>query len=273
MSGNDKYRFSPLFRVRKLLFVFRWFLGFPLKAKNKACNEFEFQSSLEYTRYFLFLCFFFLTALGFMYPMMKGTDSDNPFAAIEEYFKSIGFTRLDIFVFMSMPQINLVSSFLYLASFKKEATRISKVCVSLTDLNKTLWDLSDKTVIRVKQFRLKRSLKLVIFGICISIVIMTSFGVTMFIVMQTEIFSKLSMSNVQTCLYLIDFVIYVYCATYPCITISADFIICHLVNEIGELFSKWNDILKLYIDQRAGTQMFSNWRSSKDKTVDRILKR
>ena len=272
MSENDQHRFSPLFRVRNILWILRWSFGFPLKAKNKAFNEFVFLPCLEYTRYAVYLCFFFLSFFCMTYPKMKANKLDNALEAVQQIYHRLGFTLLDISVVIGLPLINLMSSAFYLASFRKEATRISKVCLHLTTLKKELYDMSDKEINQVKQSYSKRSLKLVVFGISFAGVFWI-LSVAMFIEIQEGLFNKLFVSSEDIFLYLVGLVIFPGCWIYPCIAISADFIICHLLDEIAETFSKWNSILKVYRDQRQEKQPNCTYMTRQYKNDDWISER
>lgn len=203
---------------------------------------------------------------------MKANNLDNLLEALQENYNRLGFTLLDIFVVIGMPFYNLISSIFYLASFRKEATRISKVCLHLTTLKKELYDLSDKEINKVKQSYSKRSLKLVVFGIFFAGVFWI-LVVAMFIEIQEGLFNKLLVSNEDRFLYLVGLVIFPGCWIYPSIAISADFIICHLLDEIAETFSKWNSILKVYRDQRQEKQPNCTFMTKKNKNVDWISER
>ena len=269
MSGNDQYRFAPLFKVRKILLILRWFFGLPLKSRNEAFTEFVFKPCLEWTRYCVYLCCFFGANFYLAYPIMKDDHSDNPFQAIQLYFNSLGFTLLDTLVILSSLCINTTSSIFYLTSFRKGANSISKVCLRLTDLRKELYDVSDRANIKPKQFHLKLSLKLVLFGIYLSGVVSMSFVIIILIILQERILGVVMLgSRLQKCPYLFVCGVFHCCGIYPCITISADFIICHILDVVGKEFSKWNVVLKLYRDKLTEKQMLSNCGSVQAKNVD-----
>ena len=138
MSANDQHQFSPFFKVRRILLFLRWPFGFPLKAKNIAFNEFVFQPCLEYTRYSLYICCFFLTGFYLSYLPIKENNIESLLEAKTKVMESHGYTLLDICVIYTIPYTTLMSSFFYFTSFKKAVTSISKVCSYLTSLNKEL---------------------------------------------------------------------------------------------------------------------------------------
>ena len=197
---------------------------------------------------------------------MKGYNI-NPFESLHKLSKSFGFTLLDVLVIVTIPYINIISSFFYLLSFKTEASSISKVCLYLTDLNKELYALSDSTLIKWKQSFLTKSLKLVIFAFCIKGIVLI-FNIMAFLwALKNDIFSNVLMENDQKLLYPIAVVIHLYCCVYPSIAISADFVTCHILNEVGETFSLWNTLLK-DIRYKGDRQLIRNGNKRDKKSHD-----
>ena len=120
MLEKHEVTFSPLFRVKKILLILRWLLGFPLKARNQQFNEFKFYPILEYTRYATYLAIIFAANFYNMYSFMELAHLSNPLEVYKEYFITLlGFTMLDIFVIVTIPYITFISTAFYLNSFKK----------------------------------------------------------------------------------------------------------------------------------------------------------
>ena len=159
MSKTAQYKFSPLFGVRKILLLLRWALGFPLKAKDCAFNEFSFHSWVEFARYFLYICIAFLSMAYQFFVIMKGEHTNNPLLASQKFWHSIGLSPLDILVVNGMPYINIISSMFYLKSFKNSVIGINKICQRLTHLNTELCHLLGNTNY-LNETKCKRSVKL-----------------------------------------------------------------------------------------------------------------
>ena len=117
MSNTYPNNFSPLLGIRKLLFILRWCLGFPLTIRGPNFNEFLFKPRLEFTRYLLYLFTFSASAFCVVYIIMKGHNFNNLVEAYEYYFKSVGFTYFDSLVVNFLPYTNLMASLFYFCSF------------------------------------------------------------------------------------------------------------------------------------------------------------
>ena len=244
MSKNNPINFSPLFGIRYLLFILRWCLGFPLTIIGPNYNEFLFKLHLECTRFFLYLFIFSASAFYVIYIIMKRHNFNNLVEAYTYYFKSVGFTSFDSLVVNFLPYTNILASCFYFCSFRKHATRISKICVLLTDVKMTISIISRRSGISSKYNTFKAPVRLMVCGISIASVFQIAFVIAYFAASQNGTLSSPLITNVEKCLVLIAFVIYDFCWVYPPMAISADLLIYHLLKEISDIFLKWNTILK-----------------------------
>jgi hypothetical protein len=250
MSKKDPARFSPLFRIRKILLFLRLFLGFPLKPENKEFNEFVFQSCLEYTRYSVYLACFFLPAFYNMYSIMKLTDLNNPLEAIANFFMQLfGYTALDLVVVMTIPYTIVVSNTFYLRSFKKVALRFSQICLNLTNLSKELNESVDlMSTGKKKRTHMRISLKLFFAGFLITFMVLILWNIVYYMIIQDNLeeLTNSHIADVQKYILMVNILVTSFCWAYPCITISADLIICEILEQTGEIYLHWNTILNDY---------------------------
>ena len=246
MLEKVEANFSPLFKARKILLILRCLLGFPLKAQHQELNEFKFCSFLEYTRYSIYLALIFVTNFYNIHLFMELSQLSNPVEVYKEYFTRIlGFTTLDILVLTSMPYITWISTAFYLNSFKKMAANISHVCKFLTNLNKELHEAVHLQMTYKRNSKLRLSYKLFFFGAFCSILILLTYLTSFYIVMEA-VANEYPMSQAQKLTFSVSSIILAFCWIYPSMTMSADFIVCHILEETGDVYLIWNDLLTLY---------------------------
>ena len=249
MSKKDPARFSPLFRIRKILLFLRWFSGFPLKSKNKEFNQFEFFPCLEYTRHSLYIACFILPLSYNTYSFTKFDNLNDPIEVITKFWRYIGYSLLDICVIYTIPYINMISSTFYLRSFKKMALKFNEICLNLTNLNKELNQSLDLMSIgNKKRSKTRISLKLFRFGIFIAAMILILNGISMYILIYGNLhdFTTSPITYVQKHIFFLNNNVSSFCWVYPYITISADLIICEILEHTKEMYIHWNKILKEY---------------------------
>ena len=122
ISDLVSYPFSPLYRIKRALIILRWCLGFPLKARNIGYNELIFEPFVEYIRYLFFLFVFVISFSSLTCPMVRTNNIDLIFKRHEQYLISIGFTSFDILVAFTLPFMSMLSTSLYLNSFRKKCS-------------------------------------------------------------------------------------------------------------------------------------------------------
>ena len=246
MLEKDEVTFSPLFRVRKILLILRWLLGFPLKAQNQQFNDFKFYPILEYARYAIYLAIIFAANFYNMYSFMELAHLSNPLEVYKEYFITLlGFTMLDIFVIVTIPYITFISTAFYLNSFKKMAENISRVCKVLTNLNKVLHQSVHLQTTYKKNTGLRLSYKLLFFGSFTSILVLIAYCGSLYIVME-DVATEYAMSQAHRWIFFVIAIVLGCCWVYPSMTMSADFIVCHILEETADVYLIWNGLLSLY---------------------------
>lgn len=185
------------------------------------------------------------------YSLMINGSLNNPFEAIMKFYRKIfGFTMLDVFVVLTIPYTNILSNTFYLRSFKNAALKFSNICVTLTNLNKELNESLDLISSSEKKMpRMGISLKIFISSSFIASIIILLQCVSMFMMLQGNIqdIIKVPITDGQRYIYFVNLFVCTLCWEYPCITISADLIICEILEKHGEIYLHWNEMLKEYL--------------------------
>ena len=222
-------------------------LGFPLKPTNEALNHFEFNPLLEYARHALFLCIPMLPTAYLAYIHMKQTQIWNPILAMMENITGVGISDLDFACMMGLPVINLVSNSIYLVSFKNQPFGLNRICNLLTEINKEIWDaaggLKDTS----------KSQILILYGRLIYIIGIFTLAVGMYascwsaVILENysdsgKLIHKLLLT--EKVLFCFFITIFYGSVVYPPMSISTDFVVCHLVNETKESFDKYKLTIK-----------------------------
>ena len=248
MSSNiNNNQFSPFYKVRNLVSILRWMLGFPLKPTNEALNHFEFNPFLEYARHALFLCIPTVSTGYCAYVHMKQTQIWNPILAMRENITRVGISDLDLACMMSLSAINLVSNSIYLVSFKNRYFGLNRICNLLTEINQETWyaaegsNFTSKSRNKMLYGRLIYiigifTLAVGMFASCWSAIILENISDSENIIYETPITEKV---------FFCVFIIMLYGSyVYPPMGISADFVVCYLVNETKESFDKFKLMIK-----------------------------
>ena len=229
MSGVNKDHFSPFYKVRKVLLAFRILLGFPLRPTNNAYNEFEFKPFLEYARLVLVLCIS-LVSFGYMsYLTMKDLDIWNPFEAMLLKSKLVGISEMDHVVVLVLPVLNIFLTIAYFLSFKTVLIGLNKTSGLLTKINEETYDtkLGMKLSYEVPYWRFFFAFGIYAFAIgmytsCWYDVLLSKASTKL----EKIIFCCVAVLNGSTCIY-------------PFMSMSADFLVFHLVDETSAAFDKF----------------------------------
>ena len=261
MNDRISYSFSPLYRIKRILIILRWGFGFPLKARNIEYNELVFEPFLENIRYLFFLFIFFISFSSVTCPIVRSNNLGSFFNRHQQYFKSVGFTSFDILVAFTLPFVSILSTFLYFYSFRKHAQNISKISLNLTNINKEISNLFENQKISSTCISFSRSVRLISSGIIIAVLIQITELIIWFIAIQDGVLSTMLPTDAEKVIGTIAFLISNGCWVYPSIAMSADLITCHLLQEIGEAFEKWNTILKIYNKKLYGKNQGINGRN------------
>ena len=257
---NERYS-SPLFRVRKLLMTLRWLLGFPLTVINNEFNEFVFKPVLEYARYALYLAFGCVIFGYSIYTLMKDNGSNNLFRAIQKQFaKVFGFTKLDVFITGTMQYVTLTSNTIHFVSFKKSANDLTRICLNLTNLDKDVCDLSEDNI-KVQsrkswqQTKLPISIKLFIFEFAIGCMILASYSGALLSALEEGLLLTDHLDYLEQYIFVAACVTALLYFVFPTVSMSADLIICEILENTEKTFLRWHDILSVYKERLLETNL------------------
>ena len=224
----------------------RFFLGFPLKPQNNEFSEFRFYPCLEYTRYSIYIAIILVSHFHNFYYFMQIAQLNNPSEVYTEYFtRFLGFTMMDILVINSTPLIAWIATGFYLNSFKSMDSWISDICKTLSKLNKELHESEILRSTYKRSGKIRLSNKLIILGFMISIVAFVTYCAGLHVVMKA-IANEHPMSQADTMRFIFFNVIISYSWIYPVMTMSADLVVCHTLEETSEVYLIWNKMLLHY---------------------------
>ena len=181
---------------------------------------------------------------------MKVYGESNLILGMKKYFTDfLGFTVLDILVFWSVPYTSLISCTIYLFSFKKIFPSFSDVCSVLTVINKNMCDSPNLELETKKRHRFNISMKLFILEFILAMSILMLYAVCFPMVLNDEIFMKSPLSVVDETIFIISVIVHTLCWVFPPITITADIVVCHMLEEMGETYLAWNNLLEIHENQ------------------------
>ena len=129
-------------------------------------------------------------------------------------------------------------------SFKKCANDISKICLYLTHINKELNDVSLKIGSTLNENTQKKSLWFVTLGLILSFLVSSILPASWIDMLTQTILKYDTFLNVEFITFCIAITIYHFLVIYPVNAISADFVVCHLLCELGQAFDKWRGLMK-----------------------------
>ena len=235
---------SPLFRIKRILLILRWLLGFPLKAENEEFNEFTFRPCLEYSRHALFLIIFLAPQFYIQYLFASFEGNANFFEATQNYItEALGFSILDIVIVMWLPCICSLSTTFYMFSFKNKSKEISQICLKMTNIKDILEEYLASFSLQTIKSKVKISLTLFIIAILFSSVTVTFYCISNYQLINQILVRFFPLSWIQIWLMTISMAISAFCWVYPMISISADMVTCHIMEEMGDIYLTWNNVL------------------------------
>ena len=246
-------QFSPLFKIKRILLVLRCLLGFPLKAVNNNFNEFTFQPWIEFPRYALFLVFFFAPQIYNAYLFTAYSSYNNMFPATKEYFsEALGYTNLDIFIVMWFPWVCLLSTIFYMVSFKKNIGNINQVCLKMTNIKKILSDYFPASMESKIKSKRTTSFGLFISALLASLLTLVLYCASIHSTIHKFLLSIVSLTPIQLWIFTINVIISSCCWIYPTVSMSADLVTCVILEDMGNIFQRWETVLAF--DQRIHDQ-------------------
>ena len=242
MENLENRNFSPLFRVKNILFILRCVFGFPLTPTNEEFDHFEFRTWFETLKQVLYLASVAFTFGCMTFLHMKNKDTKNPFKAIDEDLSPIGISNLDLGVVLTLPMTGCISNMMYFLSFKRRHLKLNKLFRLLRDVREKL-----HTTKRCCNL-LSRKYSILYFARFIFVTTMAALAIGMLIfywsniVLTTLSFKHLSSTDrLMYCLAVAG----IYILTiYPPMATSADVLVWHLLHEIGEAFVEFKQLIK-----------------------------
>ena len=237
--------YSPLFKIKRILLILRWLLGFPLTAENEEFNEFTFRTCIEYPRYVLFLIIFLAPQFYNSYLFTSFRNNGNFFEVTHEYMtEALGFSILDIIIIMWLPCICSLSTTFYMISFKNKSKEISHICLRMTNMKEILDEYLFSSSLQKIESKMKISLTLFIIAILIPSVTVTFYCISQYLLIDQILVKSFPVSRSQIWIMSISNGISAFCWVYPMISISADMLTCHILEEMGDIYLTWNNVLE-----------------------------
>ena len=273
MSGRSIRSFSPFLKKKSLILIscMRLSLGFPLTPADKTYDSFEFKPVYELIRLFIYLGILAGTGvINFVVLYNVSENKTNPLFMFNERLKNFGFTGLDIAVLSSMPCLNIASNIFYLISFKTVVKRLNKISLLLSSLNNDLYrllgnDLFDDLEVRARPRGFKHYLPQ-IHASLIPVTAATLMTISFSIIAFEDDFTEFS--SAQKILYSGALGIFSLCWIYPPVAVSADFLVCFLLNSAKEICEKYQAAILL---TESPNGSYSQTQKSKIKNIFRYV--
>ena len=237
---------SPLSKIKRIIFILRLLIGFTFKSHNNDFNKLIFNPWIEYPKYAFNMMIFFVPHIYYLYVFSTIDSNKNVFETYITYLaESLGYSMLDTMIVTWIPLVCFTSTAFYMISFKNKAKEISKVCLEMSNVKGAVGELT------IKQREPKQKSKMTFSDTMFLSMVLLSLLILILFIFSTchsmdEFLSKyLSSSNSQLWLLKINIVIYSCCWVYPTISMSADILTCHILEEMGDLYLSWNKTLVL----------------------------
>ena len=243
MSREDKFPSSPLYHAKNVLFALRWFCcGFPLKQKNDEHSQFMFNKLIEYGKY---ACFIFVNIAAVCwnaYAALKVTKLSNPLLAFEELHNNLGISDLDRKVLWVLPIVSFTSNHFYFLSFKNNIEGINSVLKYLCNMKEFLQFVAKKSTEPAQNMKKLKLYKYLLFLFCITLLttgMMTSFWFTLVAGTYGE-----DLTNTDMILTFLALFFSNWAFIYPGMAVSADLLVCTLMEEVTKGFEKFSLLLE-----------------------------
>ena len=241
---KTKY-FSPFYEIRKALMLFRFTFGFPLQDKNDTLTGFRFVGWLECLR---LLPLIILPLSGILFFIILSSIHGQFFSikdVVNSSYETYSTNAIDIFLSLVWPFVSVILSIFQVMNFKDSAQHFNCLIKEVIEIKTMLiGDLSSTKDIPPKKTvhsRERNSSKIVIYGqICNSLVAIF-FGVwfynVLLITSKQSIFQKFGFGYYWP--FCLVFGISFFFSLYGPMACTAEFLICHLIDTITNLFRDW----------------------------------
>ena len=212
---------------------------------NENFDSFEFRSSYELMRFMIYLGIVGATGVINYIVYLNGRSIGNktdPFFIFNKRLKNFGFTGLDVGVLSVLPFLNIASNVGYLISFKMIVHKLNKISLLISSINVELNQLLGNSLFKSLEDKtcptgLKSYLpQLYAFAIPVtaSSMITISFSIIAF---RDD---TVDFSTLQKVLFFVALWIFCNCWIYPPTAISADFLVCFLLNNVRVVCEKYH---------------------------------
>ena len=235
---------SPLSKIKRTIFILRLLIGFPLKSHNEDFNILTFNPWMEYPKYALYSMIFLVPHIYYLYVFSTIDSNKNVFETYITYMaETLGYSMLDTMIVTWIPLVCFTSTTFYMISFQKQAEGISKVCLEMSNVKEAVGELTLKLREPKPKSKMTFSDTMLLSMVSLSLLILILFIFSTFQSMDEFLSNYLSSSNNQLLLLKLNIVIYSCCWVYPTISMSADILTCHILEEMGDLYLGWNKAL------------------------------
>ena len=241
MIKMEKCQYSPFFKIHKTFYLLRLMFGFPLVSTNDSFSEFEFKFWLELLRLVLYLCTGWSGMFYMFYIVSKYEKADNPMLSLMTMMRGLGYSNLDTATWTCMSFSGNVSNTLYFWSFKRALEGLNKVSRCLTKLNEEFHHLlAPCNLIEIKNETKKAALRsyiefswVIVFG-TIAMGMLCYFFSWILFKMYPE-----DLSTVDKVTFPISIIMATTTYVYPPMAMSADTVVCCLIEETQNVFKKF----------------------------------
>ena len=180
--------------------------------------------------------------------------SRNIAGATKDYFTiALGYTVLDIIIILWIPYVHLASTIFYTISFKNRYKEINQVCLEMTKIKAFLGDCLMEMNFYENKSNTRISLRLFVIAVLVSLVTLLLYGFSIYLTMET-IGSAFYLTRTQMWMLVINNAIQSVCWIYPFMSISADLMACHILEEMGNIYLYWNNVLTMDLKKQSMTQ-------------------
>ena len=242
MENLENRNFSPLFRVKNILFILRCVCGFPLTPTNEEFDHFEFRTWFETLKQVLYLASVAFTFGCMTFLHMKNKDTKNPFKAIDEDLSPIGISSLDLGVVLTLPMTGCISNMMYFLSFKRHHLKLNKLFRLLRDVREKLHTTKRGCNLLCRKY------SILYFARFIFVTSMAALAIGMLIYYWSNViftaFTFKAMSSTDQLMYCVSVTALYILTIYPTMATSADVLVCHLLHELGEAFVEFKQLIK-----------------------------
>ena len=242
MENLENRKFSPLFRVKNILFILRCVCGFPLTPTNEEFDHFEFRTWFETLKQVLYLASVAFT-IGYMtFLHMKNKDTKNPFKAMIEDLSPIGISSLDLGVVLTLPMTGCISNMMYFLSFKRHHLKLNKLFRLLRDVREKLHTTKRGCNLLCRKY------SILYFARFIFVTSMAALAIGMLISYWSNViftaFTFQVMSSTDRLMYCVLVTAMYILTIYPPMATSTDVLVWHLLHELGEAFVEFKQLIK-----------------------------